>query len=96
MGATGQRFEPETKLLQIDKGETVLNQKEAKTFANLNFEPLENKKTSMVTELNATNKKLTNMVDGVNMLVGVNSKILRSTEGSLRVQRNITGNVLSV
>ena len=50
----------------------------------------------MVTELNATNKKLTNMVDGVNMLVGVNSKILRSTEGSLRVQRNITGNVLSV
>ena len=95
MGATGQRFEPETKLLQIDKGETVLNQKEAKTFANLNFEPLENKMTSMVTELNATNKKLTNMVDGVNMLVGVNSKILRSTEGSLRVQRNVTGNVLS-
>ena len=34
MGATGQRFEPETKLLQIDKGETVLNQKEAKTFAD--------------------------------------------------------------
>ena len=62
----------------------------------LNFEPLETKMTSMVTELNATNKKLTNMVDGVNMLVGVNSKILRSTEGSLRVQRNITGNVLSV
>ena len=95
MGATGQRFEPETRLLQIDKGETVLNQKEAKTFANLNFEPLETKMTSMVTELNATNKKLTNMVDGVNMLVGVNSKILRSTEGSLRVQRSVTGNVLS-
>jgi hypothetical protein len=61
----------------------------------LNFKPLETKMTSMVTELNATNKKLTNMVDGVNMLVGVNSKILRSTEGSLRVQRNVTGNVLS-
>ena len=60
----------------------------------LNFQPLENKMTSMVTELNTTNKKLTNMVDSVNMLVGVNSKIARSTEGTYRNIKNVSGQVL--
>jgi hypothetical protein len=61
----------------------------------LNFKPLELKMTNMVTELNTANKKLTNMVDGVNMLVGVNGKIARSTEGTLRVQKTQTGQILS-
>ena len=60
----------------------------------LNFEPLESKMTSMVTELNAANKKLTNMVDGVNMLVGVNSKTMRSTDGILRATKTTSGQVL--
>jgi len=61
----------------------------------LDFTPLDNKLASVVTELITTNKSLKEMGEGVNMLVGVNSKILRSSEGQLRVQRNVTGNVLS-
>ena len=60
----------------------------------LNITPLETKMASMVTELTTTNKKLTNMVDSVNMLVGVNSKIARSTEGTYRNIKNVSGQVL--
>ena len=60
----------------------------------LNITPLETKMASMVTELTSTNKKLTNMVDSVNMLVGVNSKIARSTEGTYRNIKNVSGQVL--
>ena len=93
MGATGQRFEPETKLMKIDQGETVLNPKEAKTFANLNFKPLETKMASMVSELNSANKTLTSMVNGVNTLVAVESRALKAVETSARKDTNQVGMV---
>ena len=50
----------------------------------LNLEPLETKMTSLVSELNAANKTLNDMVNGVNTLVAVESRALKATETTAR------------
>ena len=54
---------------------------------------LEHKMTSMVTELNAANKTLTSMVNGVNTLVAVESRALKAVETSARKDMNQVGMV---
>ena len=54
-------------------------------------EALETKMTSMVNELNAANKTLTSMVNGVNTLVAVESRALKAVETSARKDRNQLG-----
>jgi hypothetical protein len=45
---------------------------------------LETKMSSMITELNSANKTLTNMVNGVNTLVAVESRALKAVERTAR------------
>jgi hypothetical protein len=45
----------------------------------------------MVNELNAANKTLTSMVNGVNTLVAVETRSLRAVETSARKDRNQLG-----
>jgi hypothetical protein len=52
---------------------------------------LEMKMTSMITELNSANKTLTNMVNGVNTLVAVESRALKAVETTARKDRNQVG-----
>ena len=54
-------------------------------------EALETKMTSMVAELNAANKTLTSMVNGVNTLVAVESRALKAVETTARKDRNQVG-----
>ena len=54
---------------------------------------LEHKMASMVTELNAANKTLTSMVNGVNTLVAVESRALKAVETSARKDMNQVGMV---
>ena len=56
-----------------------------------NTEALEMKLNSTVTELNAANKTLTNMVNSVNTLVAVESRALRAVETTARKDRNQVG-----
>jgi hypothetical protein len=56
-----------------------------------NTEALENKMNSMVTALNSTNQSLTNMVNGVNTLVAVESRALKAVETTARKDRNQVG-----
>ena len=60
----------------------------AKTF---NTQELENKMIAMVTELNAANKTLSDMVNGVNTLVAVESRALKAVETTARKDRNQVG-----
>ena len=66
----------------------VANTDLQKTF---DTEALEAKMTTMVTELNAANKTLTNMVNGVNTLVAVESRALRAHEKNARKDPNQIG-----
>ena len=49
-----------------------------------NLEPLETKMGTLVSELNAANKTLNDMVNGVNTLVAVNSRALKANETTAR------------
>ena len=90
-GATGQLFEPATSILQVEKGERVLNQAETQAVNNFSTVELENKMNTMVTELNNANKTLTNMVNGVNTLVAVEGRALKAVEITARKDRNQVG-----
>ena len=50
----------------------------------LNLEPLETKMGTLVSELNAANKTLSDVVNGVNTLVAVESRALKATETTAR------------
>ena len=52
---------------------------------------LETKMSSMITELNSANKTLTNMVNGVNTLVAVESRALKAVEKTARKDVNQIG-----
>ncbi len=52
---------------------------------------LETKMASLVTEMNSANKTLTNMVNGVNTLVAVESRALKAVETTARKDRNQVG-----
>ena len=52
---------------------------------------LETKMSSMITELNSANKTLTNMVNGVNTLVAVESRALKAVERTARKDPNQIG-----
>jgi hypothetical protein len=52
---------------------------------------LEAKMASLVTEMNSANKTLTNMVNGVNTLVAVESRALKAVETTARKDRNQVG-----
>ena len=52
---------------------------------------LETKMATMTTELNNANKALTNMVNGVNTLVAVESRALKAVETTARKDRNQVG-----
>jgi hypothetical protein len=52
---------------------------------------LETKMASLVTEMNSANKTLTNMVNGVNTLVAVESRALKAVETTARKDRNRVG-----
>jgi hypothetical protein len=54
-------------------------------------EALESKLNSAVTELNAANKTLTSMVNGVNTLVAVESRVLKAVEKTARKDVNQIG-----
>ena len=54
-------------------------------------EALETKMNTMVTELNAANKTLTNMVNGVNTLVAIEGRSLKAVETTARKDRNQVG-----
>ena len=54
-----------------------------------NTEALENKMNSTVSELNAANKTLTNMVNSVNTLVAVESRALKAVEKTARKESQI-------
>jgi len=56
-----------------------------------NTEALENKMASMVNALNSTNQSLTNMAQGVNTLVAVESRALKAVETTARKDRNQVG-----
>ena len=56
-----------------------------------NTAELEAKMTSMVTALNTANQSLTNMVNGVNTLVGVEARALKAVETTARKDRNQVG-----
>jgi len=90
-GATGQLFEPATSILQVEKGERVLNQTETQAVNNFSTVELENKMNTMVTELNNTNKTLTNMVNGVNTLIAVDSRTMKAVEKTARKDVNQIG-----
>ena len=59
--------------------------------ATFNTEALEAKMTTLVTEMNNANKTLTNMVNGVNTLVAVESRSLRAVERTARKDVNQIG-----
>jgi len=61
--------------------------------STFNTEALEMKLNSTVSELNAANKTLTNMVNSVNTLVAVESRALRAVETTARKDRNQVGMV---
>ena len=61
--------------------------------STFNTEALEMKLNSTVTELNAANKTLTNMVNSVNTLVAVESRALKAVETTARKDRNQVGMV---
>ncbi len=61
--------------------------------STFNTRALETKMASMVTELNAANKTLTSMVNGVNTLVAVESRALKAVETSARKDMNQVGMV---
>ena len=90
-GATGQLFEPATSILQVEKGERVLNQAETRAVNNFSTVELENKMTTMVTELTNANKTLTGVVNGVNTLVAVEGQALKAVEITARKDRNQVG-----
>jgi hypothetical protein len=90
-GATGQLFEPATRLLQVEKGERVLNPGETAAVNNFSTEALEAKMATMTTELNNANKALANMVNGVNTLVAVETRALKAVETTARKDRNLVG-----
>jgi len=58
-----------------------------------NTEALEMKLNSTVSELNAANKTLTNMVNSVNTLVAVESRALKAVEKTARKDVNQIGMV---
>ena len=58
-----------------------------------NTEALEAKMNSMVAALNSTNTSLTNMANGVNTLVAVESRALKAVETTARKDRNQVGMV---
>jgi hypothetical protein len=93
IGATGKSFEPNTGLLHVEKGETVLKQADAQAYNKFNTEALESKLNSTVSELNGANKTLTNMVNSVNTLVAVQSRALKAVETTARKDRNQVGTV---
>jgi hypothetical protein len=70
------------------KSAAVANQDLKNTF---NTEALEAKMATMTTELNNANKALTNMVNGVNTLVAVESRALIAVETTARKDRNQVG-----
>ena len=59
--------------------------------STFNTEALEMKLNSTVSELNAANKTLTNMVNSVNTLVAVESRALKAVETTARKDRNQVG-----
>ena len=59
--------------------------------STFNTEALESKLNSTVSELNAANKTLTNMVNSVNTLVAVESRALKAVETTARKDRNQVG-----
>ena len=61
-----------------------------KTF---NTKDLENKMITMVTELNNANKTLSNMVNGVNTLVAIESRSMKAVEKTARKDTTTIGNV---
>jgi len=69
-------------------GTVTANQDLKSTF---DTEALENKMTNLVTEMNNANKTLTNMVNGVNTLVAVESRALKAVETTARKDRNQVG-----
>jgi len=52
---------------------------------------LETKMASLVTEMNSANKTLSNMVNGVNTLVAVESRALKAVEKTARKDTNQIG-----
>ena len=56
-----------------------------------NTAELEAKMSTMVTALNTANQSLTNMVNGVNTLVGVEARALKAVETTARKDRNQVG-----
>ena len=75
----------------MEKGERVLNQAETQAVNNFSTEVLEGKMANMVSALDAANKNLTNMVNGVNTLVAIEGRSLKAVETSARKDRNQVG-----
>lgn len=74
LGATGQPFEPATKILQVEKGERVLDQQETEAF---------NAGTSMtgvVTAINGLQETMNSVVASLNTGNAVNMAIERNTK----------------
>ena len=70
------------------KSTVTANQDLKNTF---NTEALEAKMATLVTEMNSANKTLTNMVNGVNTLVAIESRSLKAVETTARKDRNQVG-----
>jgi hypothetical protein len=70
------------------KSTVTANQDLKETF---NTTALETKLNATVSELNAANKTLTNMVNSVNTLVAVESRALKAVETTARKDRNTVG-----
>ena len=82
--------EPASILTQVEQGERVLNPAETAAVNNFNTEGIETKMGTLVSELNAANKTLNSMVNGVNTLVAVNS---RQLEVNKQTARKVGGQV---
>ena len=88
-GATGQLFEPATKLLKVEQGERVLNPNETAAVNNFSTDALEAKMTSMVNALTEANKSFANVASGVNTLVAVESRALKAVEKTARKEPQV-------
>ena len=89
LGATGQLFEPATKLLQVEKGERVLDPRETSAVNQFSTAALEDKMTSVVNAMTEANKTFANVASGVNTLITVESRNLKATEKMARKEPQI-------
>ena len=89
LGATGQLFEPATKLLQVEKGERVLDPRETAAVNQFSTAALEDKMTGVVNAVAEANKTFATVASGVNTSNTLLSRSLKAQEKMARKEPTI-------